>query len=462
MSSQYRCWRRPLAVALSICLLHSVLLYQGSAVAADTDVDANVLTLADALTRAQAQNLRLKVSSAAVAAAVAAATAARAQAARPANPELSLAYENVAGSGAYAGTDSAETTLAISQAFGGGRRARAHVAAVELALAQDAQSVQRLELAADTTRRFIAVVAAQEKLALAQRAEVLAVSTRDDLDKRAAAARAPIAERNRARMAYQRARLFVGRAEADLLLARQQLAALWRTGEKWNADENAGERGTAASADFSRASGDLFALPPITDDDTLLAALERSPLHATLRNNEKLRAAEVAHARALGRPPVTASVGLRAFSNKDSANTGDNALLFGVSLPIPLFNRNRGAIAASEARLDAQRAENSLTQREAELRLLALTAELKQAGAEADTLRNITLPLANEALEQTRYGFERGRFSWLELASVQQELIDTETTAIAAAANYHTLLADLEALTGLTLIASSRSTGDTP
>ncbi len=96
------------------------------------------------------------------------------------------------------------------------------------------------------------------------------------------------------------------------------------------------------------------------------------------------------------------------------------------------------------------------------MRLLALTEELKQTGAEADTLRNITLPLANEALEQTRYGFERGRFSWLELASVQQELIDTETAAIDAAANYHTLLADLEALTGLALIVPSSPTGDTP
>ncbi len=444
-------WRWPLAIALFACLP-----YQSLAVAGDADTHA--LTLVDALARAEANNPRLKAGTATVAAAV----AARDQAARRPNPELSLGYENVAGSGTYSGTASAETTLAISQAFGGGRRARTNVAAIELTLAQDAQSAQRLELAADTTRRFIAVVAAQEKLALAQRAEVLAVSTRDDLDKRAAAAHAPIAERNRARMAYQRARLAVGRAEADLLLAHRQLAALWNSDEQWRTGENTGARGPGA-ADFSRASGDLFALPPVADDSTLLAALASSPLHATLRNNEKLRAAEIAHARALGRPPVTASVGVRTFSNSENgAGTGDNALLFGLSLPIPLFNRNRGAIAASEARLDAQRAENSLTQREAELRLLALTAELKQAGAEADTLRNITLPLANEALEQTRYGFERGRFSWLELASVQQELIDTETTAIDAAARYHTLLADLEALTGLALVAPSRPTGDTP
>ncbi len=330
-------WRWPLAIALFACLP-----YQSLAVAGDADTHA--LTLADALARAEAHNPRLRISSASVAAA----TPERDQAARPANPELSLGYENVAGSGAYTGTDSAETTLSISQAFGGGRRARAHVAAVELTLAQDAQRLQRLELAADTTRRFIAVVVAQEKLALAQRAEVLAVSTRDDLDKRAAAARAPIAERNRARMAWHRARLAIGRAETDLALARRQLAEQWETGEAGH--------GSADTADFSRVSGDLFALPPVMDDNALLAALASSPLRASLHNSEKLRVAEIAQARARSRPPVTASLGVRAFSNKNSANTGDNALLFGISLPIPLFNHNRGAIAASVARLDAQHA----------------------------------------------------------------------------------------------------------
>lgn len=469
MSILLRCWRWPLAAALSLSVL-----YPGSAAAADValdkvaldkvafnevapdvdaktvvdvaaDPDAAVLTLADALARAQARNAGLKISTASVAAA----TATRHQAARLPNPVLSLAYDNVAGSGVYSGTDSAETTLAISQSFGGGRRERVDVAAVELTLAQDAQGVQRLELVAETARRFIAVVAAQEKLALAQRAEIIAASTRDDLDKRAAAARAPIAERNRARMAWHRARLAVGRAETDLLLARRQLAEQWDTGETGH--------GSESTADFSRASGDLFALPAVVDDSTLLVALERSPLRTTLRNSEKLRVAEIAQARTQGRSPVTASVGVRDF-----ADTADNALLFGISLPIPLFNHNRGAIAAAEARLDAQRATNAIAQHDAELRILGLVAALKQYGEEARTLRNIALPLANEALEQTRYGFERGRFSWLELASVQQELIDTETAAIDAAAHYHTLLADLEALTGLALIAPSRSTGDTP
>lgn len=431
--------RWPMAIAfLFVALFTSVEAVAESPAGPSAAAVQPSLTLTDAVRRAEAANPRLRAGAAYVTAAV----AERDQAKVLPNPELSLELENIAGSGAYAGADSAETTLAISQTFGSGaRRAGVAVAEANLSLTQDAQSLAKLELAGDTARRFIAVVAAQEKLALAQRAETLAAGTRDDLERRAAAARAPIAERNRARMAWQRAKLDRSRAEQDLALVRRQLASLWG----------------ASEADFARAEGALFTLPPTLAEAELQAALAASPVHAALRNSERLREAEVAHAKAVGRPPVTASVGLRNF-----ADTGDGALLFGVSLPIPLFDRNRGGVAAAAARLEAQRADNTIAQRDAQLRLTGLLASLQQAREEARTLHDEALPLANEALEQTRYGFERGRFSWLELASAQQELIDTENAAIDAAAMYHTLLADIEALTGLAIARPEQNAGVTP
>lgn len=426
--------RWPLAIALFFCVEAQAEFPVGPSAAAT----GSSLTLFDAIRRVEAANPRLRATAAHVSAAV----AERDQAGVLPNPEVSLELENIAGSGAYSGTDSAETTLAISQTFGSGaRRAGVAVAEANLSLTQDAQAVVKLELAADTARRFIAVVAAQEKLTLAKRAESLAENTRDDLERRAAAARAPIAERNRARMAYQRAQLDRRRAEQDLALAKRQLAGLWG----------------ASEADFTRAEASLFTLPPTLDEAGLRAALKNSPVSTALRNSERLREAEVAHARAVGRPPVTASVGLRNF-----ADTSDGALLLGVSLPIPIFDRNRGGIAAAAARLDAQRADNAVARRDAEMRLMDLLAALQQARDEARILHDDALPLANEALAQTRDGYERGRFSWLELASAQQELIDTENAAIDAAATYHTLLADIEALTGLPIAQPDKNAGVSP
>ncbi len=431
------CGRWLLVIALSMC---------GAAMAETPDENEqphtsaikNSLTLIEARHRVDAGNVRLKAG----AASVSAAAAERDQAATISNPELSLALENVAGSGAYAGSDSAEATVAISQTFArAARRADVARADAQLSLTQDAQAQEKLTLQAETTRRFVTVLAAQEKLALAQRAEKLAAETRDDLERRAAAARAPLAERNRARMAAQRAKLARQQAEQALALARRLLASLWGAGE----------------ADFMRVEGDLFALPAARSEAEWRTALAQSPAYTVLRNGERVRAAELAQARAAGRPPLTASVGLRNF-----AGTDDNALLVGVSLPIPLFDRNRGGVAAATARLDVQRAENALAQREAELRLDDLLASLRQTREETHALHDEALPLAHEALAQTHYGYERGRFSWLELASAQQELIDTEHAAIEAAAHYHALLADLEALTGLAATDASVNAGVQP
>lgn len=424
--SPTRSWRRPLAVVLFMCAQ-----YPASVAASDT------LTLAQALARIDANSPRLKAAQATVAAA----TATRDQAAVRTNPEFSLDLENVMGSGPYTGTDSAETTLAISQTFDRSRHVRTAAADAELRLATDEMALQRLEVAADATRRFVGVVAAQERLVLARRAEALAQETRDDLDRRAAAARAPIAERNRARMASERARLAVRSAGQHLVLARRQMSALW------GGDE----------ADFAVASGDLFSLPPVAEDAELLAAIANSPATKTLQNSERLREAEVSLQRAQRKLPITANVGLRDF-----ADTGDNAILIGVSVPIPLFDRNQPGIAAAEARLDAQRSAGQGARRDMEVRVLGLVGELRQLREQVQSLRETSLPLAQEALEQTRYGFERGRFSWLELATTQQELIDTENEAIDAAAAYHVQLAELEALTGLARVHPKNESGEKP
>ena len=63
-------------------------------------------------------------------------------------------------------------------------------------------------------------------------------------------------------------------------------------------------------------------------------------------------------------------------------------------------------------------------------------------------MRTTVIPQAQAALEQTRYGYERGRFSYLELGTAQQELLEVQKAAIDAAARYHQNLAEIERLTG--------------
>ena len=72
---------------------------------------------------------------------------------------------------------------------------------------------------------------------------------------------------------------------------------------------------------------------------------------------------------------------------------------------------------------------------------------MSTARESAESLRNEAIPQAQTALEQTQSGYDRGRFSFLELLTAQQELLALREAAIDSAADYHRLLAELERIT---------------
>ena len=100
------------------------------------------------------------------------------------------------------------------------------------------------------------------------------------------------------------------------------------------------------------------------------------------------------------------------------------------------------------AQTDAQRQAALLR---AHATVFGLYQELSATRGRVETLRGDALPEEQKALDQTQYGYERGRFSYLELATAQQELLDLRAAIIDAAADYHRLLAEIERLTNAPL-----------
>jgi outer membrane protein, heavy metal efflux system len=54
------------------------------------------------------------------------------------------------------------------------------------------------------------------------------------------------------------------------------------------------------------------------------------------------------------------------------------------------------------------------------------------------------IPAAERGLKLTRDGYEDARYSVLQLTQVQATLLELQRDRLAAAARYHTLLADIE------------------
>lgn len=386
------------------------------------------LTLDVAISNALVRNPDLAVAGFTLKAAEARITQARL---RP-NPELSLDLENFAGSGTLQGTDGLESTLSLSQVveLGGKRRLRTERASMDLELATVERQAQALDLLAEVTRRFIALVAAQDRAELAARTSEVAQSTYDAISKRVQAARSPEAELSRASIALTRARVELKQTESTRLAARQSLAALW------------GSR----NPEFTKASGDLLTLRPIRALENLLAELELNPDYLRFASEARLRDAELRLARAQARPNIVFGLGMRRLQESN-----DSALVAGFSIPLPVSDRNQGAIREAQmllARTDSQR-QAALSR--AHATMFGLYQELSATRGRVETLRRDALPEAQKALDQTQYGYERGRFSYLELATAQQELLDLRAAIIDAAADYHRLRAEIERLTNTPL-----------
>lgn len=355
---------------------------------------------------------------------------------RPA-PELSAEVENVLGSGSYKGLTAAETTLAISQVVEIGGKREARIAAVNAGIDTlgSARQAAQLDMLAEVARRYVAVAELQERLRLAARATELAQATLDAARLRVQAARAPHVEEDRATIALERARLDARNLNARLQAARRSLAATW------GADD-----ATINGRALGEVSGDLFQLPPLENFALLIDRLQRNPDFLRFASEERLREAELRLAATQKRADVTFSGGVR-----HSQETKDVGLVASFSMPLFAGRRAQSAIAEAAAKRDAVgvKREAALTRARAEL--FALYSELTEAEARVAALQSTVLPRMEEALTETRYAFERGRYGYLELVDAQREYLDAQVERIQAAAQAQLLITEIERLTNAPL-----------
>ena len=323
------------------------------------------------------------------------------------NPELGLEAENAFGSGPFSGYDNAETTLSLSQdlELWGRRGARVEVARAEAGTAGLRRNLATVEAAARLALVYAEAEAAQRRFLLAQ--EALSVT---------------IADTRAALILVEEGRepLLRGiQGESEAAAARATL------------DEAEAERDAA----FARLTAVAMLPTPVTSIDTSL--IDRVPATAGVTPGEtpQVRVAEAERAaaesrieveRIRARPDVRASVGVRRYEAEDAT-----ALTFGLSMPLPLFDRNRGNIEAAQADFRAAEARLMGARQEAEADRNAAEARLR-ASVSRVTATDAGVTAAEEAYRLSRIGFEAGRISQLELRSSRAALIAARNAAVDA------------------------------
>ena len=143
------------------------------------------------------------------------------------NPRIKVQLEEYDRDGA--GTDSAEAVISVGQLFelGAKRRWRTGVAAAQGELAGWEYEGKRLEVIAATAQRFIAVMAAQQHLDLAESTVELAEKTSLAVRERMMAGKEPAVQVAKSEAELETARMRAAEASNNLGAARRKLAAMW-------------------------------------------------------------------------------------------------------------------------------------------------------------------------------------------------------------------------------------------
>jgi len=345
------------------------------------------------------------------------------------NPEIGLEVENVAGSGAFNGTRGAETTLALGQLIelGGKRMKRRRVAELDATLAGWDYETVRVGVLAEVARSFAGVLAAQERLRLTVELVGLAGQSLETVSRQVDAGASSPVERVRAEVTLATQLLAQRAAEAGLAAARARLAATWGGRE----------------ARYGDAEGDLFAVTAPPAPEELARRIDANPELARWVQEIELRKAVVELEDARRIPDPVASAGVRRLEESN-----DTALVFGVSMPLQIFDRNQGARLAARRDLTKARAQRLAVAVNVQSALAVATQELGASYHEVVTLREQVLPKAERAYRDVRQGYLRGLFRYLDVLDAQRSLFELRAREIDALETYHGAVAEVERLTG--------------
>jgi cobalt-zinc-cadmium efflux system outer membrane protein len=202
---------------------------------------------------------------------------------------------------------------------------------------------------------------------------------------------------------------------------------------------------------------------------TGIALKERADLQAAIIG-EQLGSARVNLTKAESVPNVSASVqysrskgiiDLPPSAGGGAAVDKDNELTFGVSIDIPIFNRNQGEIAsATGERLQATRNREFL---ESTIkRDVAIAYRKYRAAAESLVLYSAQiLPRAEANLQTVRAAYGMGEFSVFEVVGEQRRLTENITGYNELLRGYYNALTELETALGAVLPSSGFASGAT-
>jgi cobalt-zinc-cadmium efflux system outer membrane protein len=369
---------------------------------------AQPLTLRQALTLARDSDVGLTASEARIEAA----SGALRQAGVSPNPSVGVEVENFPRSNLNTPFHRTEATLFYQRTVerGGKLEARINASRADLEVVRLRRIVRGLDLFQSVEAAWNEAVAAEASVQIAAEQLETVQAFQEEVRRRVEAARDPLFAGARVDTQVIQAQIAFDQARLVADNARRALTAYWPNPTDQPLDVG----------EFEDTEVSLPALPAQSVDLALLEAVRETA------------DAQIAVEQSRAVPDLTLRGGVRYIEDGR-----DLAFVVGGSLPIGIYDTNRGNIERAEAeRLAADR--EIAAARLARVRdTVRLQARIEANAAEAIRIEAEVLPKAEETVALVRDGFNRGGFSYIDVIDAQRALIEARVRRIEVLKAFH-------------------------
>ena len=348
--------------------------------------------------------------------------------------EINLNVEDFAGTDELEGVNSLQSTLSVSWVFENQLlSSRYNLAKSSIGMIESAEKIKQLELSNETAKLFIETLALQEQVIIINQAIKLSESAVKEINKKVSAGKSFQADLLRAEAERAKKRLIAEDLKHEIQIAHRSLAAQW------------GKR----SLNDSVLVGSLKINDESIDFDSLLNQLNQNPMITQLTTLEKINHAKMDLALAENKPRWKFMTGLRRNERSD-----DVALVAGFTLPIGGKNRSDGRIEELKANMSQDISDYDALKISLETSLYAFYQLMNHNVHLAETLTSEIIPKLKQAQVKTYEAYLMGRYGYMDLKNVQDDLIDAQLTLLEAKLNFHLNKIEIEAITGSQLFST--------
>lgn len=362
-------------------------------------------------------------------------------------PNPTIDFEQTTGRFTGSGGES-ETSVGVSLPLelGGQRRRRVELARAELEASEAEIADRERRLAGEVRALYAEVLSALRELETTDGLKKLDLQTTVVVQARVSEGESAPIELNLLRVEVDRLRsrraLVEGRLRSALI--RLKSLAGVPAEEPIRLRESLAAPGLAAT--------------PATLDAAIEIALRTRPDLRLARLTEEVAQAGFRLARVQGSADVTAfsryTISKSAFDDTPVGvlRDKDKLLTFGVSVGIPVFNKNQGAKAEAAVAITQARTRREFLEAVVRSEVASAYARYEAARAALFTFEQGVIERSNENIKIIRAAYELGSFSITELIAEQRRFVDSQREYTEALSEQYRAVADLQSAIGAPII----------